>query len=138
MNHDRLFKELLTTFFFEFLELFFPTLAALVDRSQEPEFLDKETYTESTREMDLVVRLRLLEGEAFFIVHAEHEAQDISVARHFCCASRPISQSQVLSGFDWVARNVAVARDDYLVREKCNASHRTFRFALDARTGFRV
>ena len=75
MDHDRLFKELLTTFFFEFLELFFPSLATLVDRSQEPEFLDKETYKQSTRRRDLVVRLRLLEGEAFFVVHLEHEAQ---------------------------------------------------------------
>jgi len=78
MDHDRLFKELLTAFFFEFLELFFPTLATLVDRSQEPEFLDTqgETNQESTRIADLMVRLRLLEGEACFIVHLEHEAQD--------------------------------------------------------------
>ena len=75
MDHDGLFKKLLTTFFYEFLELFFDDLAALVDRSQQPEFLDKETYKESTRTRDLVVRLRLLEGEAFFIVHVEHEAQ---------------------------------------------------------------
>ena len=75
MDHDGLFKKLLTTFFYEFLELFFPDLAALVDRSQEPEFLDKETYKESTRTRDLVVRLRLLDGDAFFIVHVEHEAQ---------------------------------------------------------------
>jgi hypothetical protein len=32
VDHDRLFKELLTTFFFEFLDLFFPRLAARVDR----------------------------------------------------------------------------------------------------------
>jgi len=75
MDHDRLFKKLLTTFFYEFLELFFPTLAALVDRSQEAEFLDKETYKDSTRRRDLVVRLRLLHGEAFFIVQVEQEAQ---------------------------------------------------------------
>ena len=75
MDHDGLFKKLLTTFFYEFLDLFFHDLAALVDRSQQPEFLDKETYKESTRTRDLVVRLRLLDGEAFFIVHVEHEAQ---------------------------------------------------------------
>jgi hypothetical protein len=28
VDHDRLFKELLTTFFFEFLDLFFSELAA--------------------------------------------------------------------------------------------------------------
>lgn len=75
MDHDGLFKKLLTTFFYEFLDLFFPDLAALVDLSQQPEFLDKETYRESTRTRDLVVRLRLLDGDAFFIVHVEHEAQ---------------------------------------------------------------
>ena len=79
MDHDGLFKKLLTTFFYEFLELFFPALAALVDRSQEPEFLDKEAYKESTRTRDLVVRLALLNGDAFFIVHIEHEAQSTQV-----------------------------------------------------------
>ena len=53
MDHDGLFKKLLTTFFYEFLELFFYDLAARVDRSQDPEFLDKETYKESTRTRDL-------------------------------------------------------------------------------------
>jgi hypothetical protein len=32
MDHDRLFKELLTTFFVEFIELFFPELAEGLDR----------------------------------------------------------------------------------------------------------
>ncbi len=32
MDHDRLFKELLTTFFVEFLELFLPEIAAALDR----------------------------------------------------------------------------------------------------------
>ena len=40
-DHDRLFKELLTTFFADFLELFAPDLAhAVVPESLE--FLDKE------------------------------------------------------------------------------------------------
>ena len=78
MDHDRLFKELLTTFFYEFLELFFPTLAARVDRSQPIDFLDKESFGElpwdSRLEMDLVARLRLIDTEAHFIAHLEHEA----------------------------------------------------------------
>ena len=32
IDHDRLFKELLTTFFVEFIELFFPKLAAVLER----------------------------------------------------------------------------------------------------------
>lgn len=32
MDHDRLFKELLTTFFVEFLDLFLPDVSAALDR----------------------------------------------------------------------------------------------------------
>ncbi len=82
MNHDRLFNELLTSFFYEFIELFFPSLADLIDRSHPPVFLDKESFGElpgdKTREQDLVARVRTLEGEAGFIVHTEHEAQNTS------------------------------------------------------------
>jgi len=41
MDHDRLFKELLTTFFVEFLDLFFPALVQDLHR-ESLEFLDKE------------------------------------------------------------------------------------------------
>ena len=82
MKHDRLFKELLTSFFYQFLELFFGDLAELIDRSHAPIFLDKESFGElpgdSRREKDLVVRVRLHSGEACFIVHIEHEAQNNS------------------------------------------------------------
>jgi len=47
IKHDRLFKELLKTFFVEFLELFFPSLLAEIDTSYL-EFLDKEIFTELT------------------------------------------------------------------------------------------
>lgn len=80
VNHDRLFKELLTSFFYEFLELFFPSLAALIDRCHPPVFLDKESFGElpgdSKREQDLVARVRMLDGDASFILHTEHEAQN--------------------------------------------------------------
>jgi len=56
MDHDGLFKKLLTTFFYEFLDLFFPDLAALVDLSQQPEFLDKETYARKGEDGDGVDR----------------------------------------------------------------------------------
>jgi len=32
IDHDRLFKELLSTFFIEFLELFLPQLASTIER----------------------------------------------------------------------------------------------------------
>jgi len=51
-----------------------------VDHSYPPVFLDKESFGElpgdSRREMDLVARLRLHDGDAHFLVHVEHEAQN--------------------------------------------------------------
>lgn len=76
MTHDRLFKELLISFFYEFLELFFADLANQIDRSHPPVFLDKETFGANRREKDLVARVRFHSGEACFIVHIEHEAQN--------------------------------------------------------------
>ncbi len=78
MDHDRLFKELLTTFFAEFLDLFLPDVAAYVvpDRF---EFLDKEVFTDVTagerHEADLVVRARFRDGDGFFLVHVESQAK---------------------------------------------------------------
>jgi len=56
MNHDRLFKELLTTFFIEFLDLFFPDLLQHLDRDSI-EFLDKELFTDVT-EGERICRLQ--------------------------------------------------------------------------------
>ncbi|MBX3168314.1 MAG: flagellar assembly protein H [Candidatus Eremiobacteraeota bacterium] len=77
MDHDRLFKELLSTFFIEFLELFFPSVAALIDRSVAPVFLDKETFGEGRRQADLVVQVRVAGQDTAFLVHLEPQAQPI-------------------------------------------------------------
>jgi len=45
MAHDQLFKELPSAFFREFMELFFPDIAARLDFSRVT-FLDKETFTD--------------------------------------------------------------------------------------------
>lgn len=42
MSYDERFKALLTVFFREFLELFFPEIAERIDWRKKPEFLDKE------------------------------------------------------------------------------------------------
>ena len=47
IDHDRLFKELLTTFFVEFLELFLPEVLAYLERDSI-QFLDKEVFTDVT------------------------------------------------------------------------------------------
>jgi predicted transposase YdaD len=77
IDHDRLFKELLTTFFVEFVELFLPEVSAQLERNSVV-FLDKEVFTDVTagerREADLVVRARLRGEETFFLIHVEHQS----------------------------------------------------------------
>ncbi len=61
IDHDRLFKELLSTFFWEFIELFFPAVSTYLE-TDSITFLDKELFTDVTteerREVDLVVKAR--------------------------------------------------------------------------------
>lgn len=77
-DHDRLFKELLTTFFVEFLDLFLPDVRAYLD---EPSlvFLDKELFTDVTagerHEADLVAKAKFRNQDSFFLVHVENQAQ---------------------------------------------------------------
>ena len=47
VEHDRLFKELITTFFVEFLELFFPPVLSYVEPGTL-EFLNQEVFTDVT------------------------------------------------------------------------------------------
>src|SRR5689334_16175036 len=68
MDHDRLFKELLTVFFVEFIDLFLPDVAAYLDKDSI-EFLDKEVFTDVTagskHEVDLLVKARLRNRDTF-------------------------------------------------------------------------
>jgi hypothetical protein len=85
IDHDALFKLLLTNFFREFLELAAPELAEALD----PEaliFLDKESFSTlldpDRREADLVVQARLRQEPATLLIHLEHQAQaDATLAR---------------------------------------------------------
>ena len=79
MPQDQLFKELLRAFFREFLELFYPEVAARLDFARTT-FLDKETFTDlpegSRREMDLVAQVYTLDGEPeIILVHVEVQTQ---------------------------------------------------------------
>lgn len=47
IDHDHLFKELLTTFFLEFVDLFLPEVSSYLER-QSLVFLDKEVFTDVT------------------------------------------------------------------------------------------
>ncbi|HLO88419.1 MAG TPA: DUF4351 domain-containing protein [Nostocaceae cyanobacterium] len=91
IDHDRLFKELLTTFFWEFIELFFPEITTYLERDTIT-FLDKEVFTDVTAgekyETDLIAQARFRGQQSFFLVHLEHqsyyqEAFDLRMYRYF-------------------------------------------------------
>ena len=78
MDHDRLFKELLSTFFLEFLDLFLPDVSAALDRTAAVVPMDKEIFTDVTRgekhEVDVLMKARFRGEEAFFLIHVENQA----------------------------------------------------------------
>ena len=81
IDHDRLFKELLSTFFVEFLELFFPDVSEYLERdSLVP--MDKELFTDVTSgeryEADLVMRAQFRGQSSQFLVHVEHQSSSQS------------------------------------------------------------
>ena len=78
MPFDQLFKELLHTFFREFIELFYPDVAARLDFDRVT-FLDKELFTDlhegSQREPDVIARVYTIEGEPeLILMHVEVQA----------------------------------------------------------------
>lgn len=81
--HDYLFKELLSAFTSDFLELFFPKLAAQIEPgSLRP--INTELYPgwqrQRGRRADLVFEAKVRGRNAFFVIHVEHEAR---VSRRF-------------------------------------------------------
>ena len=83
MPQDQLFKDLLQAFFREFMELFFPEVAAHLDFSQVT-FLMQEVFTGipegERRTIDLVAQVMTLEGAAeLVLVHLEVQAERRSV-----------------------------------------------------------
>lgn len=93
IDHDRLFKELLTNFFPEFIELFFPDVSAYWERDSV-EFLPQEVFTDVTegerKIVDLVVRASFRNQDALFIIHTEHQSasQADFNQRMFCYFAR--------------------------------------------------
>jgi hypothetical protein len=78
INHDRLFKELISHFFIEFIDLFLPELGAYLDKGSSIVPLDKEVFTDITswesHEVDLIMKVKVRGEEAFFLVHIENQA----------------------------------------------------------------
>jgi Domain of unknown function (DUF4351) len=84
IDHDQLFKQLLSTFFLEFLDLFAHELAGYINRDSL-EFLPQEYFTDlvegERRAMDLVVRVNLHRrpnepevGKVWVIINCEHQS----------------------------------------------------------------
>ncbi|HLO87694.1 MAG TPA: DUF4351 domain-containing protein [Nostocaceae cyanobacterium] len=77
IDHDRLFKELLTNFFPDFIELFFPEITTYWEQNSL-EFLPQEVFTDVTegerKILDLVVKASFRNQDALFIIHTEHQS----------------------------------------------------------------
>ena len=92
INHDQLFKELLTTFFVEFLELFFPSILEYLD-TDTIAFVDKELFTDvvggEKKIMDIVALAKFQQQNYSFLVHIENQASNDTefnrrLFRYFC------------------------------------------------------
>ncbi len=77
-DHDRLFKELITLLFLEFLELFAPQIAVQLN-PDSIEFVDKEIFSEilpsKEYEVDVLVRVRIAGEERFVLIHIENQSK---------------------------------------------------------------
>jgi hypothetical protein len=77
IDHDRLFKELISTFFVEFLELFLPEVEREIDRDSI-HFLPQEVFNDVTsgekKEIDLLAQVRYQQQEAYFLIHVENQS----------------------------------------------------------------
>jgi hypothetical protein len=77
IHHDQLFKELIHTFFAEFLEAFFPEVYEHVDFSTiHP--LSEEVFTDlfegASRKADIVIETKLKGQETLIIIHIEPQS----------------------------------------------------------------
>ncbi|WP_372632618.1 Rpn family recombination-promoting nuclease/putative transposase [Cohnella sp.] len=147
IDHDRLFKTLLRTFFKEFIELFFPEVAEALD-FEHVAFLSEEVVTDLTGgkkgRVDLLVETRLREEEAFILVHLEPQSyrEEEFAERMFIYAARlyekhrkPIVPIAVFShrsravepdSFRWKLPFKEVLRFDYYALQLCRQDWRTF------------
>ena len=92
INHDRLFKELITTFFVEFLELFFPEVLEYLDETSIT-FVEQELFTDLTKGekkiLDVVALAKFREQDYSFLIHLENQASNQTdfnrrMFRYFC------------------------------------------------------
>jgi Putative transposase, YhgA-like len=77
IDHDRLFKELISTFFIEFLELFLPDVARDIDRDSI-QFLPELVLTDVTegekKNIDLLAKVKYRQEDTYFLIHVEAQS----------------------------------------------------------------
>ncbi|WP_406678464.1 Rpn family recombination-promoting nuclease/putative transposase [Moorella sp. ACPs] len=77
IDHDRLFKELIETFFAEFMQAFFPRAYEAIDFTHV-RFLQQEVFTDVTagekHEVDILVETRLKGEAGLIMVHIEPQS----------------------------------------------------------------
>jgi hypothetical protein len=77
INHDFLFKQLISTFFLEFLQLFTPQLAALIE-PDSVRFLQQEHFIDivdcEKRILDLLAEVKLAGDPAAILINVEAES----------------------------------------------------------------
>ncbi len=80
IDHDYLFKELFTQFFFEFVEFACPEAMPYIDTNYL-EFLQQELYDElfpaNKHIVDIAAKCRFKEKDAYFLIHGENQAQPV-------------------------------------------------------------
>ena len=78
IDHDRLFKNLITLLLVEFLELFAPQIAAAIDRDSI-EFIDKEVFSElmpgKENQADVLVKVKIADEAGFVLIHTENQSK---------------------------------------------------------------
>jgi predicted transposase YdaD len=76
-DHDQLFKELLSTFFVEFLDLFLPQVACQIERDSV-RFLPQEYFADLTtgekKIIDLLAEVKILGQDAVILIHLEAQS----------------------------------------------------------------
>ena len=81
IDHDGLFKQLLSTFFVEFIELFFPEILEYLD-TDRLEFVDGELVTDITagkrKITDLLVKSYFQEQNYHFLIHQKCQKEALA------------------------------------------------------------
>jgi hypothetical protein len=82
IDHDQNFKELISTFFMEFLELFLPEVAVTIDPASV-KFLQQEYFVDlvegEEQVIDLLAEVKQLGEDATFLIHIEPQSTSRSI-----------------------------------------------------------